>query len=76
MAPPNHRLITSTQLQSIRLLDADAGPVGEAEAEGADEEEDEGIGKFKTTVTLHKQILDLLDQAGGTGMTLNVCAFF
>ena len=60
------------QVQSIRLFDPDAGPAGDADDQGADEEEDTGTGRYKATVTLHKQILDLLDQAGGTGMTLNV----
>ncbi|KZV74696.1 hypothetical protein PENSPDRAFT_741986 [Peniophora sp. CONT] len=68
---PNPRR-SKYRVQSIRLLDADAGPAGEADDAGIDEEEEEALtGKFKATVTLHKQILDLLDQAGGTGMTLN-----
>ncbi|VDB93398.1 unnamed protein product [Peniophora sp. CBMAI 1063] len=67
---PNPRR-SKYKIPSIRLLDPDAGPDGDADDAAVDEEEEPGTGRFKATVTLHKQILDLLDAAGGAGMTLN-----
>lgn len=78
LVPSNRKKSNGTSVKCFRLVTEN--PANEIEGavvvQGEDDKEDEMIGEaagVKVNITIHKQIIDLLEDAGTTGMTLNVC---
>ncbi|KAH6916823.1 hypothetical protein BKA70DRAFT_313865 [Coprinopsis sp. MPI-PUGE-AT-0042] len=76
LVPSNRKKSNGTSVKCFRLVTEN--PANEIEGavvvQGEDDKEDELIGEaagVKVNITIHKQIIDLLEDAGTTGMTLN-----
>ncbi|KAF6766510.1 hypothetical protein DFP72DRAFT_866743 [Ephemerocybe angulata] len=78
IVPSNRKNSSGSTVKCFRLVD-EAGGRDEIDDDGvvvqADDEKDDdavdGDSIVKANITIHKQILDLLEESGSTGMTLN-----